>query len=177
MRNLRYRSRQSSGAAYALTTMALPSFTDEHTLFGDAAAEATAARLTDLGVPEIAVKCGPGGRLRRTRDGLETIEPTPRIDQPVDTTPAGDSFNAACIAARPTGAPPGEAARAGAERAARASCIPERSSRTDRQIGQLRQGVPGWGVGRTEPSPASGEASQGVELAKPHFMSFGQSVA
>ena len=119
MRNLRYRSRQSSCAAYALTTMALPSFADEHTLFGDAAVEATAARLTDLGVPEIAVKCGPGGCLIRTRDGLETIEPTPRIDQPVDTTAAGDSFNAAYIAARLTGAPPGEAARAGAELAAR----------------------------------------------------------
>ena len=92
--------------------LALPTFEDEHALFGDSDADACAARLRSAGVQEIVVKRGADGCVVYDGTGRTEVEPPQRIE-PVDTTAAGDSFNAAYLAARLAGAAPSEAARAG----------------------------------------------------------------
>lgn len=101
-------ARAAFEAILPLIDLALPTFEDEEALFGDADAEATAARLHAAGVGEVVVKQGARGALA----GAEWIAPA-RAVQPVDTTAAGDSFNAAYLAARFRGLPPAAAARAG----------------------------------------------------------------
>ncbi|HJN61591.1 MAG TPA: sugar kinase [Alphaproteobacteria bacterium] len=108
------------GAAAA--TLVLSSFDDERALFGDPSPEVSAQRLHALGAGEVVIKNGPGDCLVSLAGDAEKgqwrIAP-PTVAHPVDTTAAGDSFNAAYIAARMLGAAPGEAAKRGAELAAR----------------------------------------------------------
>lgn len=92
--------------------LALPTFEDEHSLYGDTDPDACAARLRRAGVREIVVKHGADGCIVYDGTGGTLVEPERRID-PVDTTAAGDSFNAAYLAARLAGAAPLDAARAG----------------------------------------------------------------
>ena len=89
--------------------IALPSLDDEQAIFGDADGAACAAR---TGAPEVVVKQGADGCVIRV-DGKTTLIPCPRVESPVDTTAAGDSFNAAYLAARLGGASPDAAALAG----------------------------------------------------------------
>lgn len=107
---------QSARCAFSdilpLIDLALPTLQDEQVLFGDADASACLARLKAHGIKEIVIKRGPLGCLIDA-DGLLLEVPPPKIVQPVDTTAAGDSFNAAYLAARILGAPPVDAARAG----------------------------------------------------------------
>jgi len=70
------------------------------------------SRLKDAGVKEIVVKRGPLGCLIDAEGGLLDIPPH-KVVRPVDTTAAGDSFNAGYLAARIGGASPIEAGRAG----------------------------------------------------------------
>jgi len=85
--------------AMSLATTAMPTFPDEQALFGDPTPEHTAARLAAWGVGEIVVKDGSDPCWVRCGDETTTVEapPAARI---VDTTGAGDSFNAGYIAAR-----------------------------------------------------------------------------
>jgi 2-dehydro-3-deoxygluconokinase len=92
--------------------LALPTFDDEHALFGDPDPDACAARLHNAGVREIVVKRGEHGCIVYDEAGRTEVEPERRID-PVDTTAAGDSFNAGYLAARLAGAAPTAAARSG----------------------------------------------------------------
>jgi len=119
-----YRPRGWSDAAAArgafndilpLVDLALPTLEDEQALFGDADARACIARLRAAGIPEIVVKRGGLGCLVHAQGNYENcVEvPPPSVVQPVDTTAAGDSFNAGYLAARIAGASPVEAARAG----------------------------------------------------------------
>lgn len=101
-----------------LASLALPTFDDEAALFGDADPAATVRRLHGLGVEEVAVKCGPEPSLV-SQGGQQTRVAVERRITPVDTTAAGDSFNAAYLAARLTGAEPAAAAAAGHRLAAR----------------------------------------------------------
>lgn len=95
-----------------LVDLALPTGEDEQALFGDADAAATISRLKAAGVAEIVVKRGPAGCLIAA-DG-ETLEVAPPvIVAPVDTTAAGDSFNAGYLAARINNASTRDAALAG----------------------------------------------------------------
>jgi 2-dehydro-3-deoxygluconokinase len=104
--------------AARLADIALPSFDDDATAFGDADLEATARRYADLGVSEVIVKNG-AGRMTALVDGAWFAhDPVPAAEV-VDTTAAGDSFNAGYLSARLTGAPVSEALAAGSALAAR----------------------------------------------------------
>ncbi len=92
----------------------LPSFEDEAALFGDESADATARRYMAVGPKTVVVKDGYGPVLARTaEDGVQFV-PDP-IDKPVDTTAAGDSFNAGFLACSMRGVELDEAVAFGCE--------------------------------------------------------------
>ena len=92
----------------------LPSFDDEKTFFGDNNPEDTVERYRDLGVGLVVVK--NGGDEIVVRDGENVLlRFTPeRIEHPVDTTAAGDSFNAGFLSSLIAGDDVEIALRAGA---------------------------------------------------------------
>ena len=95
----------------ARVDIALPTLDDEQALFGVKDALECADRLHRQGVAEIAIKLG-GSRLLRVLDASSRARRRPQpVDQVVDSTAAGDSFNAGYLAARLLGA---EAARGAA---------------------------------------------------------------
>lgn len=100
-----------------MVDIALPTFDDEQALWGDTSPQATLDRLSGLGIATVAVKNGREGALV-WGDGQVVAVPVPRQVQPVDTTAAGDSFNAAFLAALLKGAAPAAAARSGHDLAA-----------------------------------------------------------
>ncbi|GGF77069.1 ketodeoxygluconokinase [Azorhizobium oxalatiphilum] len=106
------RARMVFAEALKRSSMALPTFEDEAMLWGDASPEATIARITTFGVKEVVVKNGPGGAYVHA-GGQTVFVPVEREILPVDTTGAGDSFNAGYLAARLKGETPEAAARAG----------------------------------------------------------------
>ena len=91
--------------------IALPAYDDEAVLWGDPSPEATVERLQAFGVGEIVVKNGPNSALVLSGGSSEFI-PVPEVVMPVDPLAAGDSFNAAYIAARLAGEGPKVAAAA-----------------------------------------------------------------
>lgn len=97
---------------WALADIALPTFDDEAALWGDAEPAATIARLSALGPSEIVAKLGADGALAWA-GGDPKLIPCPRAITPIDTTAAGDSFNAAYVAARCQGANLDDAVLAG----------------------------------------------------------------
>ncbi|TCP46861.1 2-dehydro-3-deoxygluconokinase [Tamaricihabitans halophyticus] len=111
-------ARAALNAIWPTVSVALPTFDDERELHGDAGPADTVARLRAHGVPEIVVKDGARGALVWTPNG-EIEVPAERVAEPVDSTAAGDAFNAGYLAARLTGSAPPEAAAAGHAIAAR----------------------------------------------------------
>jgi 2-dehydro-3-deoxygluconokinase len=91
--------------------VALPTFDDEAVLWGDPSPEATAERLQAFGIGEIVVKNGANSALVAAGGRREHI-PVPEVIAPVDPMAAGDSFNAAYLAARLAGDSPGGAVAA-----------------------------------------------------------------
>jgi 2-dehydro-3-deoxygluconokinase len=91
--------------------VALPTYDDEAVLWGDPSPEATVERLQAFGIAEIVVKNGPNSALVAAGGKQEHI-PVPEVVVPIDTTAAGDSFNAGYMAARLSGEQPSAAAAA-----------------------------------------------------------------
>lgn len=103
--------------AAAVCDLALPSHEDEAEHFGDPTPLATAQRYAGAGVPLVVVKNGASQMmtLDRGTTALHDPEVVPRV---VDSTAAGDSFNAGFLAAHLTGADLSAAVRRGAQLAA-----------------------------------------------------------
>ena len=106
------RARTTFERFWGLADIALPSFDDEQALWGDANPSATADRLRGFGAGEICIK--DGGRGAHVLDEGQLVHlATAAEAAPVDTTAAGDAFNAAYVHARLAGAGPVAAARHG----------------------------------------------------------------
>ena len=110
-------ARKVNEAMWSRTDIALPSVDDEMELFGDADADAVIDRLRGLGAGHGALKCGADGPVDlATGERPRKLESVKKV---VDSTGAGDSFNAAYLAALVQGESEAEAAKAGHGLAAR----------------------------------------------------------
>lgn len=98
--------------AAAHCDLILPSYDDEQTYFNDKDSLATIARYRACGAGQVIVKAG-GGPIRYAGDEGEGLIDDLPLETPVDTTSAGDSFNAGYMAAMLGGAAPDVAIRAG----------------------------------------------------------------
>ena len=83
---------------YQITDIALPTLEDEELLYGYNTGEQLIDVIRDLGVSEIVVKMGGAGCLAYCDQVTEYVAANPT--DPVDTTAAGDSFNAGYLSAR-----------------------------------------------------------------------------
>lgn len=95
--------RQGISDAAAGADLVLPSFDDEAAHFGDPDPQATVARYLALGAGQVVVKNGGGPIRFGGHDGVGIVtdlEP----ETPVDSTAAGDSFNAGYLSAWLSGA-------------------------------------------------------------------------
>ncbi|MGB3627256.1 MAG: sugar kinase [Henriciella sp.] len=122
-------ARQAVEAIAPHVSLALPTRDDEDKLFGTLAEAEHIQRWLDAGADEVALKCGADGAVVASRESEPATIPAESPAAVVDTTGAGDSFNAAYLAARLGGASPSDAAAAGNRLAAlvigyRGSIIP-----------------------------------------------------
>lgn len=99
-------------AVAAVSDLILPSFDDEQEYFGDTDSAQTIKRYLSRGAGQVVVKAGGDAMRFGGRQGEGIIEDLQR-ETPVDTTSAGDSFNAGYLAARLTGTDPEGSVRAG----------------------------------------------------------------
>ncbi|MEY8097120.1 sugar kinase [Falsihalocynthiibacter sp. S25ZX9] len=100
--------------AAQVSDIVLPSFDEEQLFNGDETPEATIARYQSLGVKTVVVKNGAASVIAQTLGGTPlTIAPN-IIDNVVDSTAAGDSFNAGFCASYFTGGTLSDAIKAGA---------------------------------------------------------------
>lgn len=102
-------AREAIGEALKVTDIALPTFPDEHELYGDDSPEETVKRLEKAGVAEIVVKNGEHDALISHYENTVSVPAVSVL--PVDTTGAGDSFNGAYLSARLLGIAPTDAVK------------------------------------------------------------------
>ncbi len=103
-----------SAAATLLPTIRVmfATFDDERDLWADVSPERTAARLRASGVHTVVVKLGAAGCLYSSGQ-VEIEVPAPAVTTVLDTTAAGDAFNAGFLAGWLAGNDPEECCRAG----------------------------------------------------------------
>ena len=115
-----YRSRSWSSSAravsiysrfYSEVDVALPTLEDEQQLFGVNSSEQIASQLCNSGVSEFVIKEGGQGCLLPVGSELQRVS-AEKVNCVVDTTGAGDSFNAGYLAGRIMG----ESAQSAAQR-------------------------------------------------------------
>ncbi len=104
--------------AARLSDIVLPSHEDEATWFGDATPLDTAERYAHAGAQTVVVKNGPGEIVMLHGGRTSRHHPEPVTDA-VDTTAAGDSFNAGYLACRIIGTSLDQAVERAARLAAR----------------------------------------------------------
>lgn len=105
--------RSSVMACAAVSDILFPSFDEETEAFGDKTPTDTVARYRDAGVGLVVVKNGIDPLTVWSADtGLQTFQPVP-APRVIDTTAAGDSFNAGFLSAWLMGDTLAEAAAAG----------------------------------------------------------------
>jgi 2-dehydro-3-deoxygluconokinase len=113
------RAREIFAKVTAQADLLLPTFEDEQMLWGDRTPGETVARLRALGSATAVLKLGAEGCLIATPDGTTNSVPVPEKITPLDTTAAGDSFNAGLLAAWLQGQSLERAALAGHDLASR----------------------------------------------------------
>jgi 2-dehydro-3-deoxygluconokinase len=101
-----------------LSDIALASYDDEATHFGDSSPAATLARYQNAGAVDVVVKNGADPMLAAIAGKTLTYS-GPKVAHIVDTTAAGDSFNAGFLTQWLAGAAPETALAAGASLAAK----------------------------------------------------------
>lgn len=105
-------------SAARVSDVVLPSHEDEASWFGDADPEATLERYTKAGAQTVVVKNGPGEIIFSELGSIGRLRPV-AASNVVDTTAAGDSFNAGFLAARLAGSPMQDAVANAADLAAK----------------------------------------------------------
>ncbi|WP_085632727.1 sugar kinase [Pseudomonas sp. R16(2017)] len=120
-------SREAAQAAYRsvlpYVDLALLTVEDEEALFGFADCDAVFEAYTQIGTPEVVLKRGAEACLIRC-DGEAFEVPAQKVEKVIDTTAAGDSFSAAYLASRLSGASPADAAEAGHRLASQVIQVP-----------------------------------------------------
>ena len=96
--------------AWRCTDLGLPSVDDEQAIYGDADEAAVLARLNGFGVTQGALKRGAKGPRALSGAPAGSFPPAEKV---VDSTAAGDSFNAAYLASYLSGKPEEDSLRAG----------------------------------------------------------------
>ena len=113
--------KEATVLGYRAATIALPTFADEQATFGDETTAECAKRIAGYGVNEVVVKDGGNASCSLVDGEWLAVVPQPVADV-VDTTGAGDSFNAGYLVGRMANMNPEAAARLGHQVAGRVIC-------------------------------------------------------
>ncbi len=105
-------ARAAMDSVVSMADLLLPTFEDEQALHDDQGPATCLERLVQAGAQEVVLKRGAAGCTLLHDGQVEEIE-APPVDKVVDTTAAGDAFNAAYLAARLRGESPRSAASRG----------------------------------------------------------------
>jgi 2-dehydro-3-deoxygluconokinase len=104
-------ARASFDPMWAVTSIALPSYDDEERLYPGLSPSEVIDRISGLGPNEVVLKNGAQGPM--IRFGGQSVQTAMvEAESVVDTSGAGDSFNAGYLAARLAGAEPSQSAAA-----------------------------------------------------------------
>jgi 2-dehydro-3-deoxygluconokinase len=104
--------------AAAVSDIVLPSFDEEQLFYGDKTQTETIARYLAVGVNTVIAKNGAGEIIAQTRGQAAVSVQPDAIENVVDSTAAGDSFNAGFCVSFLNGAPLDQAIAAGSKLAA-----------------------------------------------------------
>jgi 2-dehydro-3-deoxygluconokinase len=95
-------ARAAIQALAPFVSIALPTFADEAALFGDASPAQSVERWHEWGADQVIVKAGPQGCLVSASGATQWVSAA-KVATVIDTTAAGDAFNAGFLAARAGG--------------------------------------------------------------------------